>query len=164
MFCVNCGTPILEGQNFCRNCGQRREAPCRGRRASSAAAPYAAAPPPPPARGHGRRPLQLVRRGRRSLPVRLPPLRRRAQAVRPPPHSGWTKLPARKDMAKLQIGNSSCQIEGLYVPVADMNLAAGDSVYFTHHVLLWKDPQVNVTTMSLERRLEAHVRGACRSS
>jgi len=64
--------------------------------------------------------------------------------------SGWTKLPARKDMTKLQIGNSSCQIEGLYVPVADMNLAAGDSVYFTHHVLLWKDPQVNITTMSLK--------------
>jgi len=53
-------------------------------------------------------------------------------------------------MAKLQFGNSSCQIEGLYVPVADMNLAVGDSVYFTHHVLLWKDPGVNVTVMSLK--------------
>ncbi len=53
-------------------------------------------------------------------------------------------------MAKLQFGNSSCQIEGVYVPVADMNLAAGDSVYFAHHVLLWKDPQVNITTMSLK--------------
>jgi uncharacterized protein (AIM24 family) len=52
-------------------------------------------------------------------------------------------------MAKLQFGHSVCQIEGLYVPVADMNLAAGDSVYFTHHVLLWKDPQVNITTMPL---------------
>jgi uncharacterized protein (AIM24 family) len=63
--------------------------------------------------------------------------------------SGWAQLPARKDMAKLQFGNSFCQIEGLYVPVADMNLAAEDSVYFTHHVLLWKDPQVNVTTLPL---------------
>jgi uncharacterized protein (AIM24 family) len=63
--------------------------------------------------------------------------------------SGWAQLPARKDMAKLQFGNSFCQIEGTYVPVADMNLAAGDGVYFAHHVLLWKDPQVNITTMSL---------------
>ncbi len=63
--------------------------------------------------------------------------------------SGWAQLPGRKDMAKLHFGNSSCQIEGVYVPVADMNLAAGEGVYFTHHVLLWKDPQVNVTTMSL---------------
>jgi uncharacterized protein (AIM24 family) len=52
-------------------------------------------------------------------------------------------------MAKLHFGNSSCQIEGVYVPVADVNLAAGEGVYFTHHVLLWKDPQVNITTMSL---------------
>ncbi len=52
-------------------------------------------------------------------------------------------------MAKLQFGNSFCQIEGLYVPVADVNLAASDSIYFTHHVLLWKDPQLNITTMSL---------------
>jgi uncharacterized protein (AIM24 family) len=64
--------------------------------------------------------------------------------------SAWIGLPARQDMTKLQAGNSSCQIEGLYVPVADMNLAAGDSVYFTHHLLLWKDPQVMVTTMPLK--------------
>ncbi len=49
----------------------------------------------------------------------------------------------------MQFGNSSCQIEGLYVPVAEMNLAAEDSVYFSHHVLLWMDPGVNITTMSL---------------
>ena len=63
--------------------------------------------------------------------------------------SGWVQLPGRKDMAKLQFGDSFCQIEGLYVPVADFNLAPGDSVYFAHHVLLWKDPQVNITTMPL---------------
>ena len=64
--------------------------------------------------------------------------------------SGWTELPGRRDMAKLQFGQSYCQIEGTYVPVADMNLAAGDSVYFTHHVLLWKDPAVPVTSMGLK--------------
>ncbi len=53
-------------------------------------------------------------------------------------------------MAKLQFGNSVCQIEGSYVPTADFNLAAGDSVYFTHHVLLWKDPQIHIATMSLK--------------
>jgi uncharacterized protein (AIM24 family) len=64
--------------------------------------------------------------------------------------SGWSELPGRKDMAKLQFGNSFCQIEGKYVPVADMNLAPEDSVYFAHHVLLWKDPQVKITAMSLK--------------
>jgi uncharacterized protein (AIM24 family) len=52
-------------------------------------------------------------------------------------------------MAKLQFGDSFCQIEGLYVPVADVKLAASDSIYFTHHVLLWKDPQINITPMQL---------------
>ncbi len=63
--------------------------------------------------------------------------------------TGWYALPPIKDMAKLQFGNSYCQIEGNYVPVADMNLAGNDSVYFTHHVLLWKDPQVKVSTLPL---------------
>lgn len=63
--------------------------------------------------------------------------------------SGWYEMPGIKDMARLQFGNSHCQIEGKYVPVADMNLAAGDTVYFTHHVLLWKDLPVTVRAMSL---------------
>jgi uncharacterized protein (AIM24 family) len=64
--------------------------------------------------------------------------------------SGWAELPGRKDMAKLQFGDSFCQIEGNYVPVADMSLAAQDWIYFAHHVLLWKDPQVTITAMSLK--------------
>ena len=63
--------------------------------------------------------------------------------------AGWIEVPGRKDMTKIQLGNSSCQIEGTFVPVADMNLAAGDSIYFTHHVLLWKEPRVAVTTMPM---------------
>jgi uncharacterized protein (AIM24 family) len=63
--------------------------------------------------------------------------------------SHWIELPGRKDMAKIQFGNSAVQIEGKYVPVADVNLAPADSIYFAHHVILWKDPQVNITTMSL---------------
>ena len=64
--------------------------------------------------------------------------------------SGWYELPPIKDMAKLQFGQSFCQIEGMYVPVADVELAAGDRVYFTHHLLLWKDTRVVVETMPLK--------------
>jgi len=63
--------------------------------------------------------------------------------------SGWYEMPPIQDMARLQFGQSTCQIEGSYVPVADMNLVAGDWVYFTHHVLLWADPQVEIRAMSL---------------
>jgi uncharacterized protein (AIM24 family) len=158
MFCVNCGTPVLEGQNFCRNCGS----PVKHAGAAAAPPPPAPMPvpqapaaqpqpphvqPAPPPAHAGRcnwcgAPVDLAQSScpRCGATLKMPALTA---------ESGWTEVPGRKDMAKLQIGNSSCQIEGLYVPVADMNLAAGDSVYFTHHVLLWKDPQVNVTTMSL---------------
>src|SRR5262249_3319113 len=63
--------------------------------------------------------------------------------------SGWYEMPGIKDMARIQFGQSNCQIEGTFVPVADMNLAPSDGVYFTHHVLLWKDQTVNVSTMQM---------------
>ncbi len=64
--------------------------------------------------------------------------------------SGWTEVPGRHDMARIQFGKSSAQIEGAYVPVIDVDLAAQDSVYFPHHVLLWKEPQTKVTTLPLK--------------
>jgi uncharacterized protein (AIM24 family) len=64
---------------------------------------------------------------------------------------GWTELPAIRDMAKIQFGQSFCQIEGKYVPVADFKLVAGDGLYFTHHLLLWKDEQVQISTMPLAK-------------
>ncbi|MGH9887155.1 MAG: AIM24 family protein, partial [bacterium] len=63
--------------------------------------------------------------------------------------SGWEELPGVRDMARLQIGRSYCQVEGTYVPMAEFALAEGDGVYFGHHVLLWMEPNINVSTMSL---------------
>jgi uncharacterized protein (AIM24 family) len=150
MFCAKCGTPALEEQNFCRKCGQPLKRP-----------PAAVPPPIPPASSSGIARAEGPQGGTAGvrcdwcgaqvdssegtcpscgaalkLPVRVT-------------QGGWTQLPARKDMTKLQIGNSSCQIEGVYVPAADMKLAPGDSVYFSHHVLLWKDAPVNITIMPL---------------
>ena len=68
--------------------------------------------------------------------------------------SGWTEMPAIPDLAKIQFGASSCQIEGQIVPVADMNLAAGDAVYFNHHVLLWREPAVELDNMPLRGGLK----------
>lgn len=62
----------------------------------------------------------------------------------------WTKVRGQQDMARFEFGHSSCQIEGTYVPVADMKLAAGDGVYFAHHVLLWMEPGVQVSAMPLK--------------
>jgi len=59
-------------------------------------------------------------------------------------------MPGARDMAEIQIGASACQISGKVVPVADFRLAGRDSVYFSHHVLLWKDLPVQVRAQSLK--------------
>ncbi|HWB87243.1 MAG TPA: AIM24 family protein [Bryobacteraceae bacterium] len=166
MFCVNCGNILVEGQNFCRNCGNPVKRPGAAGQAAAypaqaaAVLPQVPAPPPQaPMQASAPQPARSAMPGGRcswcgsDVFAGQSTCPRCGAALDHPPAvtaGGWTELPGRKDMTKLQIGNSSCQIEGLYVPVADMNLAAGDSVYFTHHVLLWKDPQVNVTTMPLK--------------
>lgn len=64
--------------------------------------------------------------------------------------AAWAKVAGQKDMARFDFGKSSCQIEGTYVPVADVKLAQGDGVYFAHHVLLWMEPNVKISAMSLK--------------
>jgi uncharacterized protein (AIM24 family) len=61
--------------------------------------------------------------------------------------SGWTELPSIADMARIQFGQSHCQVEGRLVPVAEMALAAGDGVYFTHDVLLWQEAAIQLDNM-----------------
>ena len=63
--------------------------------------------------------------------------------------SGWQEQPAIKDMARIQFGQSSCQIEGTYVPSADFMLAGDDWIYFSHHHILWLEPSVQMKAMSM---------------
>ena len=62
--------------------------------------------------------------------------------------SGWAEAPRLRDMTEFRFSNSTCQIEGEIVPVADMALGAGDSVFFEHHVMLWKEPAVPISALS----------------
>jgi uncharacterized protein (AIM24 family) len=45
-------------------------------------------------------------------------------------------------------GASVFQIDGTVVPVADVNLGPGESVFFEHHVMLWKDETVYMSVMT----------------
>src|ERR1700722_13910317 len=153
MFCTGCGAKISDAANFCGSCGSQVKP-------HSSLAQEAPVPPPTPVPPSAPPPPSIQRAGPKvtcpwcgaSFEGSQLSCPRCGATVDAPPvstASGWEKLPGRKDMAKLQFGDSFCQIEGKYVPVADVKLAGADSVYFTHHVLLWKDPQVNISTMSL---------------
>ena len=63
--------------------------------------------------------------------------------------SGWTKQPPIKDMARIQFGASHVQIEGQQVPTADFTLVGDDWIYFSHHTLLWLDPDARVQSMGM---------------
>src|SRR5579864_2283249 len=63
--------------------------------------------------------------------------------------SGWREAPRIKDMTEFQFSSSTCQVEGEIVPVAEINLGAGDSIFFEHHIMLWKDDTVPLTVLQL---------------
>jgi uncharacterized protein (AIM24 family) len=63
--------------------------------------------------------------------------------------SGWREAPRLKDMSEVRFGDSVCQVEGEIVPVAEIALANGDSVFFEHHVMLWKEGNVPLATLAM---------------
>jgi len=62
--------------------------------------------------------------------------------------SGWVEQPAVRDMAKIQFGQSYCQVEGTLVPSSDFALSPDDGVVFSHHTLLWVGPGTHLEPWS----------------
>src|SRR5262249_26770866 len=73
--------------------------------------------------------------------------------------SGWREAPGIRDMTEVRFGNSTCQMEGEIVPVAEVNLGPGDAVFFEHHVLLWKDDHVRLEVMQLSGGMKRALAG-----
>src|SRR3954465_11105136 len=63
--------------------------------------------------------------------------------------SGWREAPRIRDMTEIHFGSSTCQVEGEIVPAAEINLGSGDAIFFEHHVMLWKEEQVQLSVMPL---------------
>jgi len=163
MFCTNCGSRVPDAANFCVGCGARlalSDPP--------AAVPDDDPPPQPDPEIAATTAIEFTRVTVSAAPAHAatatcswcgtvtdgtrsscPRCGAALDVPEDADQAGWIEVPGRQDMAKIQMGNSSCQIEGSYVPVADVNLAPGDSIYFTHHVLLWKEPRVTVSTMPM---------------
>lgn len=68
--------------------------------------------------------------------------------------SGWREAPRIRDMTEIRFNASTCQVEGEVVPTAEINLGPGDSIFFEHHVMLWKDINVPLSVMSLSGGLK----------
>lgn len=73
--------------------------------------------------------------------------------------SGWREAPRIKDMTEFHFSSSTCQVEGEIVPVAEINLGAGDSVFFEHHIMLWKEDAVPLTVLQLPGGMQRALAG-----
>ncbi len=68
--------------------------------------------------------------------------------------SGWREAPRIRDMTEIHFGSSTCQVEGEVVPVAEINLGRGDSIFFEHHVMLWKNEEVPLSLLQISGGLK----------
>jgi len=73
--------------------------------------------------------------------------------------SGWREAPRLRDMTEFRFSGSTCQVEGELVPVSEINLHPQDGVYFEHHVLLWKDETVPLSSMNTGGGLKRSIAG-----
>jgi uncharacterized protein (AIM24 family) len=75
-----------------------------------------------------------------------------APAPQPVAVGAWTEPVAEGDnpRAPLTIGDTTIRIEGELVPVVDVELGPRTSVYFEHHILLWKQPVVKLGFMGIQ--------------
>jgi uncharacterized protein (AIM24 family) len=64
--------------------------------------------------------------------------------------AGWRAAPRLRDMTEIHFGNSTCQVEGEIVPVAEIGLGEGDAVYFEPDALVWKEDSVLLTVMPFQ--------------
>lgn len=52
--------------------------------------------------------------------------------------------------APIVLGDMSIKVEGELVPVVDVELGSQQTIYFEHHILLWKQPNVTLGFMGLQ--------------
>jgi uncharacterized protein (AIM24 family) len=62
-------------------------------------------------------------------------------------------------MTEFKFSASTCQVEGELVPVAEINLSPQDGLYFEHHVLLWKDESVPLSSLKTAGGMKRSIGG-----
>jgi uncharacterized protein (AIM24 family) len=75
-----------------------------------------------------------------------------APAPQPIGVGAYTEPVGERDNPKepIVVGDTTVRVEGELVPVVDVELGPRTSIYFEHHILLWKQPQVRLGFMGLK--------------
>ena len=124
MVCPNCHSQIADGVKFCGVCGKPVQGP----------------PPPPPPPGNQYSQPQ----GAYAPPNQYEEYSNSMFGAAVP------KAELHNPKGPLKVADMTISIDGDLVPVVDIMLGNQMSVYFEHHILLWKHPGVQIGFKSLQ--------------
>lgn len=122
MICPRCQNQVADGIKFCGSCGS----------------PMPTAQKPPPAAGSGTPQGAYV------------PPNQYEEYGSSPFGNAVPKAELHNPKGPLRIGDMVISIEGELVPVVDIMLGNQLSIYFEHHILLWKHPGVQIGFKSIK--------------
>jgi hypothetical protein len=52
--------------------------------------------------------------------------------------------------APIVLGDMTIRVEGELVPIVDVELGSRQTIFFEHHIVLWKQPHVRLGFMGLQ--------------
>src|SRR5579859_2532650 len=103
--------------------------------------------------------MPVVPEHERENRAELPRLRRVARRAQPGERIGLARSAAPEGYDRAAIWLQHLPGRGEIVPVAEINLGQGDSIFFEHHVMLWKDDSVPLTVMQLQGGMKRALAG-----
>lgn len=133
MICPHCQSQVADGVKFCGTCGK----PLQG-----------AAPPPQPA-AYAQQPQSQY--GAPPQPnVYVPPNQYEEYTNNEAFGASVPRAELHNPKGPMRVGDMTITIDGELVPVVDVMLGNQLSIYFEHHILLWKHPGVQLGFKSLK--------------
>lgn len=136
MICPHCQNQVADGVKFCGTCG-------RPLAVSSPSQPGAYAPPSQP---------QPQPQSQYGAPqnIYIPPNQYEEYTNNEAFGNSVPRAELHNPKGLLKVGDMTITIDGELVPVVDVMLGNQLSIYFEHHILLWKHPGVQLGFKSLK--------------
>ncbi len=138
MICPHCQSPVADGVKFCASCGKPVQ--------QTSGAAYGAQPQNPYGAPQGQQGAYV------------PPNQYEEYSNNSVLGASVPRAELHNPKGPLQVADMTITIDGALVPVVDVMLGNQLSIYFEHHILLWKHPGVQLGFKSLKgagRRLFA---------
>ena len=148
MICPRCNSQVADGIKFCGSCGNPMPAVgstpspaiSQGPYSSPSQGPYSV---PPQSQAQGQGPYSSPSQGAYTPPNQYEEYSNSMFGNSVP------KAELHNPKGPLRVADMTITVDGALVPVADIMLGQQMSIYFEHHILLWKHPGVQINFKSM---------------